>query len=130
MPRLRLLPDLAPDEDAGGELLREVASGLAEWPEISRPDSLVAPLGLSLWMERHQAGMPELCDALVRLREGILTTAALEASTEPVPLVVRDLRTSALNLAAYLSDLLNRAAASRATTRQTIAEEALVALSA
>ncbi len=128
-PRLVVLPSPPDDDQMFAGLLQDVGRGLARLGGEG-PESLTVTLGLSLWMRRNGAGLPELCEALLQLRLAVLDAAGVDPVSEPTPLVVRDLRTSALNLAHYLCDLLDRAAATAATSPIDVAEQAVAALSA
>jgi hypothetical protein len=83
--------------------------------------TLALELGLSAWMRMAGVGVAEARSCLFALRVAILKAAGLDLATEPVPLAGRDPRTDTLTLAAYLGDLLTRAARVSATDPATIA---------
>jgi hypothetical protein len=86
-------------------------SGLATFgrPRPGGPE-LALELGLSAWMRMAGVGLFEARAALSALRGAVVQAAGLDPSTEPVPLVGRDPRQDTVVLAAYLCDLLARAA--------------------
>jgi hypothetical protein len=132
---LRIVASSArPDEESSpfGSLVRDVAMTIAQFapgtPAASYPqpplheaslgdESLALPLGLSLVMRRHDAGPRDVADACLYARRLILEWAALDQSSEPVPLPAGEDRLLVLNLAGYLSDLIDRASRARRTTR-------------
>jgi hypothetical protein len=107
-------------------MLRDVALGLVSLTENPAPtDSLVVPLGLSLWMRRHDASLSDMTAGMLSLRAAIVEAAGLDGATEPVPLPVSDRRVMVLNLAAYLADLVTRAARASGDSRLDVTGMAL-----
>ncbi len=103
--------------------MAEVARGLAVLtPEDLSAGCLTLPFGLSAWMKRAGVDLATAVEALLSLRSAIIIASGLDERCEPVPLVARDGRTAALSLAVYLDGLMGRAATSRGTTRQELAE--------
>lgn len=113
--------------DPSGPSLLVAGSGSArrEAATAPRSDSLALPLGLSVVMTRHDATPADVAAALIEARAAVLQWSTLDPVTEPTPLPVGDDRVRALNLAAYLADLLDRAAAARGVTRIVAVEQAL-----
>ena len=76
-----------------------------------------ADLALELGLSAHlQACAIEVDDASAQLwavRQAILEAADMDASTEPIPFGGRDERLGLLNMAVYLGNLVERAAALR-----------------
>ncbi len=113
------------ETDAPGEaqFVHDVLFGLADLDEVGRgANSLVLPLGLSIWLRRSWMHETEACQSLRALRHTLLGISALDAPTEPVPIGTADPRTAVVNLAAYLHDLLGRAARSLGTSTRSVAE--------
>jgi hypothetical protein len=91
--------------------------------------TLALELGLSAWMRMAGVGLGEARAGLATLRGAILGAAGLDVATEPVPFAGRDPRADTLTLAAYLGDLLARAARVNGTDPATIAARAARRLS-
>jgi hypothetical protein len=67
-------------------------------------------LGLSIWLHCSRTDLDSACRTLLEIRELVLDEAGLDARTEPVPLLGHCPEVDLKNLAAYLSELLARAA--------------------
>jgi hypothetical protein len=112
-------------------MAHDVALGVVSLTEESLPpESLTLPLGLSLWMRQHGAGLEDLIEAIVAVRAGVIESAGLDQATEPVPLPVYDSRVMVLNLVAYLADLVSRAASMKGTSRREVIGRALAHMGA
>jgi hypothetical protein len=123
------LSDATPEaaEDGVSERLvaAEVGAVLAgATDEVLAAAPLMLPLGLSVCMERHDAGTEGLISAMQALRRAVLAVSGLDPRSEPVPLVAGDPRTAALGLAEYLRDLLVRAARACAAAPDDVASAA------
>ena len=113
-------------QDARSRFVAEVARGLATFTsEDLEAGCLSLPFGLSAWMKRADMDVNGAIESLLGLRSALLEASGLEASCEPVPMLARDRTTAALNLAAYLHGLLQRAANFRRVSRIDIANVAL-----
>jgi hypothetical protein len=116
--------------DARSRFVAEVARGLATFSaEDLRGGCLTLPFGLSAWMKRADMDVSGAIESLIVLRSALLEASGLEAQCEPVPLLARDPKTAAINLAVYLHGLLQRAANFARTSRIEIATAALDCLS-
>lgn len=92
----------------GSTLLR----GLSELGPVEPfSGDLSLELGISVWLRRSGTSLVEARSLLLDLRRRVLQACGLDAATEPVPLVGRSAGQDVVNLVAYLSDLLRRAAA-------------------
>jgi hypothetical protein len=120
------------DGDRGTSRFGAIAlAGLAALgPQGQGRGTLALELGLSAWMRMAGVGVAEARSGLSALRRAILDTAGLDVATEPVPLAGRDPRADTLTLAAYLGDLLTRAARVSGADPATIAARATHRLSA
>ena len=67
-------------------------------------------LALSVWLRRSGTSLLEARESLIGLRRVVLDACGLDPASEPTPLVGRAPRADVLTLAAYLADLLRRAA--------------------
>jgi hypothetical protein len=67
-------------------------------------------------------------DLLAALRAAVVVAAGMDPAREPVPLVGRSPRDDVLGSAAYLSELLERAARFARCTRSELAERAITRL--
>jgi hypothetical protein len=107
----------------------EVAGVLARASdEVTAAAPLALPLALSMCMERHDADVTELVDAMQLLRSAVLAVSCLDPEKEPVPLVTGDLRTAALGFAEYLRGLIGRAARAGAAAPEVVARAAAMQL--
>jgi len=122
VPRLELARQN--DPDAAG-LAAEALGVLLVAGCLAAPDSPAVPFGLTAVMARHRAGAGDVVEALIALRGALVEAGDLDAASEPVPLVVAEPAKAALSLAAYLRELLERAAAVTGTDRDTVAARAL-----
>jgi hypothetical protein len=68
-------------------------------------------LGISVWLRTSGTSLLQARSALLEIRQVILEVCALDAATEPVPLVGRSPRSDVINLVAYVWALLRRASA-------------------
>ncbi len=87
--------------------------------------TLSLPFGLTAWMQRYGLGVVDAIDAVLSLRTALLSAAGLDARSEPVPLRVADPVMFVLNLAAYLDELLGRAARALGVSRREAADAAV-----
>lgn len=107
----------------------EVAAVLARASdEVTAAAPLTLPLALSLCMERHDADVTELVDAMQLVRRAVLAVSGLDSASEPVPLVTGDLRSAALGFAEYLRGLIGRAARASAAAPEVVAQAAAMQL--
>lgn len=108
-PALALVPPLAEDAGPSGEarFATAVAEALATTPASAGCDeSLTLHLFASAALAFNKLDLDAACCASLALRAAVLTVAGITPSTEPVPLVVRDLRQGLVNLLDYLQDLV------------------------
>lgn len=107
-----------------------LASGIVEdmsdpSGSLLRSDDLTALLCLSAWMRRSGAELEDCVRAMLRFRTAVVRAAGMDERTEPVPLIPRDEKVAALNLARYLEDLVRRAALAGAMPEQAVASRAI-----
>jgi hypothetical protein len=103
--------------------------GLAELGPVDPfSGDLSLELGVSVWLRRSGTTLGDACDRLREARAAILEACELDPATEPVPLVGRSPRVDVVNLAAYVGDLLRRAAAAAGWSVHTVAERAIAHL--
>jgi hypothetical protein len=115
----------APDLDFGPTLLR----GLVTLePGEPQEEDLSLTLGLSLWMHRSGTDLEEARTTMFELRALILDVGGMDRRTEPIPLLGRSDRVDICSLAAYLGDLLLRAAATARREPEEIAQEVMARL--
>jgi hypothetical protein len=121
----------AEDPGATARFAAVASSGLATFgpPRPGGPD-LALELGLSAWMRLAGVGTAEARAALLALREAVVGAAGLDPASEPVPFIGRDPRQDTLILAAYLCDLLIRAARVSGVGHQALVAGALERLEA
>lgn len=81
-------------------------------------------LALSLPMARHRIGPGDLVGALRLLRQAVLEVSGLDPDREPVPLAAGEPRAAAVAVAAYVAELLARAARVTGCDRATVARSA------
>jgi len=93
--------------------------------ELADPGTPAVPFGLTAAMARSDVGPSDVVDALMVLRDAMVEAGALDAASEPVPLIVGEPAVAALSLASYLRQLLDRAAAHTGAGRDEVAERAL-----
>ena len=87
-------------------------SGLAELGPVEPfSGDLSLELGISIWLRTSGTSLLQARSALLEIRQVILEVCSLDPATEPVPLVGRSPRYDVVNLVAYVSELLRRAAA-------------------
>jgi hypothetical protein len=120
----------ADDPGATARFAAVALAGLATFgpPRLGGPD-LALELGLSAWMRLAGVGTAEARASLFALREAVVGAAGLDPASEPVPLTGRDPRQDTLLLAAYLCDLLTRAAGTSGVEHQVVVARALERLS-
>ncbi len=98
-------------------------SGLAELGPVDPfSGDLTLELGVSVWLRTSGTPLHEARGRLLHVRELIIEACGLDPATEPVPLVGRAPRTDVLNLVAYVSELLRRAAAMSDRSLQSVAQ--------
>ena len=107
------------------------AKGLAELTdEDLRASTLNLELEVSVWLRRSGTELTAVPRALLALRRTLLEVSALDASTEPVPLVIGETQLAVANLCVYLHGLIGRGAASVGLGRAEFVETALARLGA
>jgi len=107
------------------------ANGLAEQRDDDlRGNQLNLELEVSVWLRRSRADLSAAPRALLALRRALLEVSALDADTEPMPIVIADTQQAVPNLCIYLRGLIGRAAASLGVDRPAIVEAALSHLGA
>jgi hypothetical protein len=79
-------------------------------PCVPAATDLSLELGLSIWLHCSHTDLDSACLTLLEIRDLVLEEAGLDARTEPVPLLGHSPEVDLKNLAAYLSELLARAA--------------------
>jgi hypothetical protein len=103
--------------------------GLAELGPVDPfSGDLSLELGVSVWLRRSGASLLEARDRLLEARAAILEACGLDSATEPVPLVGRSPCLDVVNLALYVGDLLQRAAAVTGWSVQVAARRAIALL--
>lgn len=107
----------------------EVATLLAETTgELISQAPLSLPLALSACMARRNAGADDLVQAMRLVRRALLGISTLDPTGEPVPFLPAESRRAAIEYAAYLHGLFDRAAAAGGTDRDALASRTLAAL--
>lgn len=101
-----------------------VLRGLLDLGSVVETD-LALELGLSAWMHFSDVDFEEARRALLAARRILLGVGDIDPLTEPVPFSGRSPRLDTLNLAAYLGNLVERAAVSAQCPPGTIVEEAI-----
>ena len=118
-------------ETQGRHLSHEVASVLARAPEQTACGaSLELPLALSACMARHRVDAGALLDVLRPLRRAILSLAGADSAGHPIPIAAGDPRQAAVQLAAYLHDLIGQVARAWDVEREAVTSSAAALLSA
>ena len=84
--------------------------------------------GLTAAMARRAVAVDDVVDALLLLREAVITAGGIDPATEPVPLVVTEPEVAAVSLVAYLRGLVERAAAVCGASCEAMAERVLTQL--
>ncbi len=103
--------------------------GLAELGPVDPfAGDLCLELGLSVWLRRSGTSLLEARDRLSEARQAVLAASGLDPATEPVPLIGRSPRADVITLAAYVGDLLRRAAAAADCSVTLVAERAIAML--
>jgi hypothetical protein len=111
------------------KLVLLAAKGLAELTdEDLRGNQLNLELEVSVWLRRSGAELSSVPRALLALRRTLLEVSALDAASEPIPLVIADTQLAVANLCVYLHGLIGRAAASMDLGRAAFVESALAHL--
>lgn len=127
--QLRVVRPSAKNSNQLREFVSAFAAGLAELSdEDFGEERLTLPLGVSAWMRQSRVEMSGASDAMLALRSAILETSGLDASSEPVPLAMRDRATNLLSLATYIYHLVNRASLRSQTSRSEVVGRALSAM--
>jgi hypothetical protein len=101
-----------------------VLRGLIDLGPVVETD-LALELGLSAWMRFNDMDLEEARLALLAVRRTLLGVGGIDPVTEPVPFSGRSPRLDTLNLAAYLGNLVERAAASAQCRPDAIVEKAI-----
>jgi len=86
---------------------------------------LALELGLSAHLQMSGTEVDDAIDQLWAIRQAVLEASDLDAASEPVPFGGRTERLGLLNLALYLGNLVERAAALHGCDRDTIVTGAL-----
>jgi hypothetical protein len=115
----------APDLDFGPTLLRGL---VALEPCEPQEEDLSLTLGLSLWMHRSGTNLEEARTTMLELRALLLDVGGMDRRTEPIPLLGRSERVDVLSLAAYVGDLLLRAAATARCEPEEVAQKVVARL--
>jgi hypothetical protein len=111
------------------KLITVAARGLAELrDEDVRGNKLNLELEVSLWLRRSGAELSTVPRALLAVRQAVLEVSALDAETEPMPIVMADTKRAVANLCIYLHGLITRAARSIGRSRSDLVEAALAHL--
>ncbi len=112
------------------KLVMLAARGLAELRDDElRGNQLHLELEVSVWLRRSGADLASVPRMLLALRQTLLDVSALDADSEPVPLVLQDTQRAVASLCAYLYGLVARGAASLDMERGAFVEIALAHLS-
>ena len=111
------------------KLVTLAARGLAELRDDDlRGNQLNLELEVSVWLRRSGAELSTAPRALLALRRAVIEVSALDAGTEPMPIVIADTQQAVPNLCVYLRGLITRAAASKGIERAALVEAALAHL--
>jgi hypothetical protein len=103
--------------------------GMAEFgPFDVTSGDLSLQLGVSLWLRMSGSSLEEARRTLQEVRRLVLDSSDLDAATEPVPLVGRSPASDVVTLAAYVGDLLRRAAARAGCEPHTVADRVIAEL--
>jgi hypothetical protein len=116
------LPAESPAQDFAATVIRGLA---ALGPCGPTEADLTLELGLSLWMNHAGTDLHAARATMLAIRHVLLEVGGMDSDTEPVPLLGLAPRLDALNLAAYLGDLVIRAARSAQCEPALIAERAI-----
>src|ERR1700676_4008639 len=108
-----------------------VLRGLAELGpfDLSEAD-LALELGLSAWIRFGAISLDDARSTLLHLRSVLLEAGEMDSGSEPIPFFGRSPRLDMLNLAAYLGNLVGRAAWSAQCDPQVIVERTIERLAA
>jgi hypothetical protein len=103
--------------------------GLAELGAVdaSRGD-LSLELGVSVWLRWSGISLEEARATLLEIRDLVLDVSALDEATEPIPLIGRSAKLDVVHLAAYVGDLIGRAAATTGCGRSEVARRVIEVL--
>jgi hypothetical protein len=101
-----------------------VLRGLIDLGSVVETD-LALEFGLSAWMHFNDVDFEEARLALLAVRRILLRVGNIDPLTEPIPFSGRSPRLDTLNLAAYLGNLVERAAASTQCPPDDIVEQAI-----
>lgn len=101
-----------------------VLRGLVDLGPVVETD-LALELGLSAWIRFNDVDFEEARQALLEARRVLLEVGGIDPVTEPIPFSGRSARLDTLNLAAYLGNLVERAAASAQCPPDAIVELAI-----
>ncbi len=116
----------AVEDESIARFVHEAMLGLAVLePDDLAHGNLTLPLGLSLWMRRGRVRVDAARDAMLELRDALLSASGLDERTEPVPLLLADPVAAVISLALYMHGLLHRAARVAATSRTDMAQRAV-----
>ena len=111
------------------KLVTLAAKGLAELTdEDLRGSKLNLELEVSVWLRRSGADLAAVPRALLALRRTLLEVSALDAASEPVPLIIEDTQLAVANLCVYLHGLIARGAASLELDRAAFVDVSLAHL--
>ena len=111
------------------KLVSLAARGLAELSDDDlRGSQLNLELEVSVWLRRSGAELSSVPRALLALRSALLEVSALDAGSEPVPLLIADSQLAVANLCVYLHGLIGRGARSLGMEPTELVEAALAHL--
>ena len=82
-------------------------------------------LGISVWLRTNETSLEDARLTLLDLRERVLEVSGLDAATEPIPFVGRNLKLDVVNLVAYIGDLLRRGAHALRCTPSALATQVM-----
>jgi hypothetical protein len=104
-------------------------AGVAELGPVDLASGdLSLELGISVWLRRNETTLEDARHTLLDLRHRVLEVSGLDAATEPVPFVGRNLPLDVINLVAYLGDLLRRGAHALRCTPSALAARVMAQL--
>jgi hypothetical protein len=108
-----------------------VLRGLAELGpfDLSEAD-LALELGLSAWMRFSATTLDDARSTMLHIRSVLLEAGEMDSHSEPIPFSGRSPRLDMLNLAAYLGNLVERAAWSAQCDPEVIVERTIERLAA
>jgi hypothetical protein len=94
-------------------------------PSGTTQADLALELGLSAWMRVSGTELEDAISQMWAVRQAVLEAGDMDAAIEPIPFGGSSARLDLLNLAIYLGNLVDRAAAHQGSDTRTIVETAL-----